>query len=119
MYKGWIPVSGQLKKCTINNIIFIGDAACYTHPITGAGILYAVLSAKIAAHTIVKAFEKSDLTVLEEYEKMCTKYFAHTFAHALTRRKYLDTHWYYNDEKLTSVLKKCWVVFDEYYKIQL
>ncbi|MHB8481634.1 MAG: geranylgeranyl reductase family protein [Nitrospiria bacterium] len=52
-----IPVS-NLKRTYGHRYLVIGDAAGQVKPTTGGGIYYALLSARLASHNILKAFEQ-------------------------------------------------------------
>ncbi len=70
-FKSWsLPVGSKHKKAHGNGFILIGDAASLIDPFTGEGIGNALVSGKIAAEYIVKAFEQNDFTAktLKEYE---------------------------------------------------
>jgi flavin-dependent dehydrogenase len=61
-------ISGQsIKKTPYPNIAFIGDAAGFSFPITGEGIYHAVLSATLAAKSILSL--KSGASFKEEYSR--------------------------------------------------
>jgi flavin-dependent dehydrogenase len=46
-----------------NNLLVVGDAAGLCDPLTGFGIIYALLSGRAAARTIVEAIACGDLSV--------------------------------------------------------
>ena len=73
--KSWIlPLASKTPNLKIygNGYVLIGDAASLIDPFTGEGIGNALVSGKIAAQTIMKGFEKNDLSesVLAEYPKI-------------------------------------------------
>lgn len=72
MNAGGVPVSGPLHETCADNLMVAGDAAHMADPVTGGGILTAVLSGKFAGDTAVKAVESGDCRkgVLKEYEKL-------------------------------------------------
>lgn len=57
-----IPYQGPMQKTYSDRLVIIGDAAGFVSPLTGEGIHYAIDSGKIAAETILKAFEKDDFS---------------------------------------------------------
>ena len=85
-----------------DNIIFIGDAAAFIHPITGGGIYYGILSAKYAAKYGVQAIYDGDLSAksLKNYEKWWRKeilpgfQYAHYLKRLFNSEKFLN--WYIN-----------------------
>ncbi len=68
---GGVPVSGPLKETCKDNVLVAGDAAHMADPVTGGGILTAMLSGDLAGETAVKAVETKDYTqkYLGMYEK--------------------------------------------------
>ncbi len=75
-FKSWsLPVGSKRRKAHGNGFILLGDAASLIDPFTGEGIGNALISGKIAAEYIVKAFEKNDFTAnaLKEYDEALWK----------------------------------------------
>jgi flavin-dependent dehydrogenase len=66
---GFVPIGSPLDqtKTPYPNIAFIGDAAGFSFPITGEGIYHAVLSATLAAKSILSL--KSGASFKEEYSR--------------------------------------------------
>ena len=62
---------GPIERTYAARILAIGDAAGLVKATTGGGIYYSLLSADIAADTIIEAFKRSDLgeTTLARYEQ--------------------------------------------------
>lgn len=58
-----------------NGAVLVGDAADLVNPLTGGGICNAMVSGKLAAETIIKAFSVNDVSqkVLSEYATKLTK----------------------------------------------
>jgi flavin-dependent dehydrogenase len=52
-------------------VLVVGDAGGFTKPTTGGGIFYSLLTASLAAQTLVEAFNagRFDETVLARYEQ--------------------------------------------------
>ncbi len=70
-FKSWsLPVGSRHIKAHGNGFILLGDAASLIDPFTGEGIGNALISGKIAAEYLLKAFEKNDFseTTLKAYE---------------------------------------------------
>lgn len=60
---GWtLPLGSKRRKPYFNGVILVGDAAALIDPLTGEGIGNALLSSKLAAQTIRKAFEVNDFS---------------------------------------------------------
>jgi digeranylgeranylglycerophospholipid reductase len=60
-----------VPKSYRDRILLVGDAGGFTKPTTGGGIFYSLLTASLAADTLIEAFraERFDETVLERYER--------------------------------------------------
>jgi digeranylgeranylglycerophospholipid reductase len=67
---GGVPESEALKTIITNGLMLVGDAAHHTEPLSGAGILPALIGGKIAGEVARKAVEQNDASVhvLREYE---------------------------------------------------
>lgn len=67
---GGVPVSGPLGCTIANGLMLVGDAARIADPITGGGIVNAMLTGQIAGEVAAKALSKGDTStkVLSEYE---------------------------------------------------
>jgi len=67
---GGVPVSGPLECTITNGLMLVGDAARMTDPITGGGIVNAMITGQIAGEVAAKAISKGDTStkVLSEYE---------------------------------------------------
>jgi len=68
---GGVPVSGPLERTIANGLMLVGDAARMADPITGGGIVNAMLTGQIAGEVAAKAISRDDIStrVLNEYEK--------------------------------------------------
>ncbi len=56
-----IPIR-PLQHTTLPRVVAVGDAAGLAKPTTGGGIYYGLISAQLAAETIVSAFDRSDFS---------------------------------------------------------
>ncbi len=111
MTGGLIPVGGSLDTVR-DNIVLVGDAAGQTHPITGGGIEQAFLCGKIAGEVASEAIRENDLRMLHKYELKWRYFLGKELKRACERRKILESHW----DELDSVIKKCWIMFEEYFE---
>ncbi len=70
---GGISCTGGIKKLVADGLMVAGDAAHFANPITGAGIVNAMISGKLAAETAYEALKKGDTaaSALKSYSKMC------------------------------------------------
>ncbi|MEW6188910.1 MAG: NAD(P)/FAD-dependent oxidoreductase [Actinomycetota bacterium] len=123
---GLVPVGGYLRRTWCGNILLVGDAAGQTDPISGAGILSAILCGKIAGRIAAMSIKRNDLGILEEYEVEWKDILQKPLDRALRRRKFLDAHWPCppslnsstdNGEKeLSQLLRENWIAFRGYYR---
>ena len=107
---GWIPAESR-KKAVYGNILFAGDAAGHTHPITGAGIFTAVACGKMAGERAACAVLKNDLSILLKYDEQWQEMFGRTLNHAVQKRLKMEAEW----ENFDKIIRSCWIAFREYY----
>ncbi|MFP4459162.1 MAG: geranylgeranyl reductase family protein [Candidatus Zixiibacteriota bacterium] len=72
-YTGGMVPANPIGTLRYRNILFIGDAANLTDPLSGGGIAHAFESAKIAAETIAKAIESDNIKILDKYQSSIKK----------------------------------------------
>jgi geranylgeranyl reductase family protein len=84
-YAHRIPAGGYDRETCSDRIILVGDAAGYVDTFYGEGIAYAILSAKIAAETMVTAYEKDEFSrrELAKYKQECDETFGENLKYAL------------------------------------
>ena len=112
---GAIPVGGIRKKLVNKNIIFIGDAAGLTHPITGGGIPAAIISGELAGKAVSDALN-NDEDVLNDFEEDVRDQFEPTINRAVERRKLMERYRYTVLASKDEVMRKGWIAFDEYFQ---
>jgi len=110
---GAIPVGGIRDKLTDYNIIFAGDAAGLTHPITGAGISAGVMSGEMAGEAVAN-FLNGDDEAFDDYEEEIRDQFEVTLNRAVKTRQWLKKVWRTQQAQEDSVMRKGWIAFDEY-----
>lgn len=111
---GAIPVSGLRENVVVKNIVFVGDAAGLTHPITGAGISAAVLSGD-AAGIAAARFVKGDVEALVEYEEELRDQYEVSLKRAVEKRRWLNQYWHTPQAKRDDVQRAGWIAFSEYF----
>ncbi len=104
------------QETVFGNILLVGDAAGHAHPITGAGILNAVIGGRIAGRVAAEAVAKGDLRYLENYEIEWRETFGKTLSYGALKREYLEKNWDRTDLSFEDLIRKTWVGFKEYYK---
>lgn len=110
---GAIPVGGLRDKLIHNNIVFVGDAAGLTHPITGAGISAGVMSGEMAGEAVSQYLQGDD-EALADYEEEIRDQFEVTLNRAVKTRTWLKKVWRTQQANDDTVMRKGWIAFDEY-----
>ncbi|NWF92901.1 MAG: NAD(P)/FAD-dependent oxidoreductase [Syntrophaceae bacterium] len=112
---GSIPCEPR-RQTLFGNILLVGDAAGHAHPITGAGILNAVIGGEIAGRIAAEAVARGDLRYLENYEIEWRETFGKTLSYGVSKREFLEKNWNKADVNFEDLIRKTWVGFKEYYK---
>jgi digeranylgeranylglycerophospholipid reductase len=113
---GAIPVGGLREGLAAGNVVFVGDAAGLTHPISGAGIAAAVASGERAGEAAHALLAVGDGTALEEYEEDIRDQFGHTLERALERRRQLEDACRGRAAGSDAVQRRGWIAFEEYFQ---
>ncbi|MDO8055734.1 MAG: NAD(P)/FAD-dependent oxidoreductase, partial [Candidatus Hermodarchaeota archaeon] len=68
---GICPTAGPLNITQGERVLLVGDAAGFVSPLTGAGIVWGMLSGQLAAQTLVEAFNHNrfDASYLNRYQR--------------------------------------------------
>jgi digeranylgeranylglycerophospholipid reductase len=111
---GLIPISGLRERLVRDSVVFCGDAAGLTHPITGAGIPQAVISGDLAGAAVSAALRSGDGTHLERYEREVISRFRGVLGHALSKRAFMETCW--GDGDFDRLCESTWIAFRGYRK---
>ena len=74
---GGVPCTGGIRKTVADGLMVCGDAAHMVNPITGGGIVNALVAGRIAGETAAKALRNGAAVErsLAPYEKRCTERF--------------------------------------------
>ena len=91
---GFIPSFGIRLPIVVENILFCGDSAGLTHPITGAGIAQAVFSGDTAGEIVVKAIKTDNLSIVQKYQDIILRQYGGAFRHALSKKKVQLESWW-------------------------
>jgi geranylgeranyl reductase family protein len=111
---GLIPVSGIRETLVVDNVLFCGDAAGLTHPVTGAGIPQAVISGDMAGRGAALALRTGKSQPLIEYETEIKRQYGGVIAHALSKRNLMTRRW--NDTDFEETCRQTWIAFKGYRK---
>lgn len=111
---GPVPVGGPVPG-RHGNILLVGDAAGHTHPITGAGVVNAIVAGEMAGRAAATAAKAGDLELLDEYEEDVQQVLAPALEKAWQKRSRLDDYWEASPQELSQAIRESWIAFDEYY----
>lgn len=111
---GWIPGRGLNGTLTDGRFLLAGDAAGCTHPITGAGIVNAVISGQIAAQVIMEHYDDDRETVSRSLSGRYHEQFGH-LPLAVRRLAERNANWTAQEARFAELIKRSWNTFPEYY----
>lgn len=112
---GAIPCE-KPRQTVFGNIMLAGDAAGHAHPITGAGILNAVIGGEIAGRIAAESLAKGDLNHLWQYETEWREAFVSPLSYGAFKRDFLEENWNKPGVDFEGLIRKTWVGFKEYYE---
>lgn len=114
---GFIPISGPLPCTQKGNILLVGDAAGFTHPITGGGIQHAIISGQLAGTLAAQAIKADDFSILESYSKAWQECLGHALSRGVKRREYITSEWQALGLKDYNLFaRRTWIVFPDYFQ---
>jgi geranylgeranyl reductase family protein len=110
---GAIPVGGLRDPLVAGRVLFVGDAAGLTHPITGAGIAAALSSGERAGEAAAVFLRGGDPWALRLFEEEIRDQFGPSLARAVARRRRM-----YRDRSpdLDAPYRAGWVAYPEYFE---
>ncbi len=112
---GAIPVGGMREHLVVDNVLFTGDAAGLTHPITGAGISAAVLSGERAGQAAAAYLQGAQVGALADFEEDIRDQFEVTLNRAVERRRWLNQYWQTEAAQNDELHRKAWIAFPDYF----
>jgi len=115
---GAIPVGGLRKSLIVGSVLFVGDAAGLTHPVTGAGIAAAVASGEAAA-AAAREHLAGAVAACADYEEDIRDQYGESLARAVVRREELSRLWHTAAADEDTAHRRGWIAFDEYYRAPL
>lgn len=113
---GAIPVGGLRRNLAAGNVLFVGDAAGLTHPITGAGIAAAVASGERAGQAAAAWLLKRNENALMDFEEDIRDRFGASLERAVARRAWLKQYWGTPAAGEDWAHRRGWVAFPEYFE---
>ena len=111
---GAIPVGGLRDRLVVGNVLFAGDAAGLTHPITGAGIAAAVISGEAAGRSVARLLA-GFAEALADYEEDVRDQFEATIRRAVERRRWMLARHDGLEARADALHKRGWIAFREYF----
>ncbi len=114
MSAGLIPVSGMRQELVRDNVMFCGDAAGLTHPITGAGIPQAVVSGSMAGRFAAQALKSGSNQPLLEYQTEVEVMYRGVLGHARSKRDLMTQLW--NEPDFLNTCEQTWIGLKGYRK---
>ena len=101
-----ITLGGPIERTYGNGFLAIGDCASQVKPTTGGGVIFGLISAKIAAETTNQALQRGDVSseALQGYQKRCSDTMSFDFSVMLRLRRFLDS---LSDSRLDDLLRYC------------
>jgi geranylgeranyl reductase family protein len=112
---GAIPVGGLRQQLVVESVVFAGDAAGLTHPISGAGIAAAVVSGERAGEGAHALLHEGASGALAGYEEDIRDQFEGSIARGLTRRRELECAAREGAGRSDAVQRRGWIAFPEYF----
>jgi flavin-dependent dehydrogenase len=110
---GPIPVGGLRERLAVGNVLFAGDAAGLTHPVTGAGIAAAVISGEAAGAAAARSLA-GDTAALAGYEEDVRDQFETALARAVARRRWMMNR--LAGAHADATQRRGWIAFPEYFE---
>lgn len=103
---GGVPTAATLKEIVKDNIMLVGDAARQVNPITGGGIVQAMIAAQIAGEVAAEAVKekKFDAKFLKRYPKLWDKRLGKTQKTTFALKEKFMTM---TDERFNSIVNFC------------
>jgi digeranylgeranylglycerophospholipid reductase len=105
---GAVPVGGLLPAWG-ENVLLAGDAAGCVHPLTGAGILYALLSGRLAGEAAVEALAAGDVGLLARYPERLRAAIGGPIERGLRAYRALCAEWSADPQALTAAAERHWL----------
>jgi digeranylgeranylglycerophospholipid reductase len=112
---GLIPVGGMRTNLVVDKILFAGDAAGLTHPVSGAGIAAALASGELAGEAAARYLVDGAANALEDYAVEVRERYAPSLERGVARRQWLNQYWHTQDAQADALHRTGWIAFPEYF----
>ncbi|MDA8146644.1 MAG: NAD(P)/FAD-dependent oxidoreductase [Thermaerobacter sp.] len=113
---GLVPVGGMLQVLQRENLLLAGDAAGLTHPVSGAGILSAVVSGILAGRQVARALQAGDLALLAEYPALLERELGGSLRRAQAKRQEMLAGWSREGKAFRELVRRTWLAFPGYHE---
>ncbi len=97
-FGGFVVVGGPLKRTVFGRIVLVGDAGGFVKPTTGGGLVYGVLTSRMAGGAVADFLEGA--SKLEAFERLWRQRYEHEFKEMKRLRRILMS---LSDEELSKV----------------
>ena len=111
---GAVPAGGAAELAT-QDVLFAGDAAGLTHPVSGAGIAAAVASGE-AAGRAAAAFVAGEAGAPAAYAEQMHELFGPGLSRAVDRRVEMAPAWAGTGPEADAAARRGWIAFPEHYR---
>lgn len=114
---GGVPTAATLKEIVKDNIMLVGDAARQVNPITGGGIVQAMIAARIAGKLVAEAVKakRFDAKFLKKYPQEWDKILGHSQKTMFDMKEKFMT---LTDDKFNSIVEFCQKVPEDQFSLK-
>lgn len=110
---GLIPVGGPLKITHSGNMMLAGDAGGHTHPVTGGGIMNAIVTGTLAGESAAEAALDNNMKLLSDYPRRWQSFLGGYLARATRQRQDMDMNWTDNTQEFANLVSRTWISFNQ------
>ncbi|MGI5874094.1 MAG: NAD(P)/FAD-dependent oxidoreductase [Bacillota bacterium] len=107
---GWIPVGGPDVTMIFPRCLFVGDAGGFAHPVSGSGIVNAVLTGRLAGEAVTAALNGS-AEGIAGYDRAWRRLLGRPLDRAAENRRLLQLGWTDDEERFRRLILHCWGPF--------
>ena len=111
---GFVPVGGP-GPVRRGNVLLVGDAGGHTHPLTGAGVVNAIIAGEMAGRAAAQTALSGDYEALDAYEEEFDHVLRPALERARDKRARLGKAWGSGPAELSKAVRESWIAFEEYY----
>ncbi len=112
---GMVPTGGMVRTVARGKFFLAGDAAGLTHPVTGAGILPALVSGALAGRWAVNALGGRGPAALAGYRRELEGEMGDSLTWGRGKRMEMLAGWTVEKKALGDLLRRTWPAFPAYH----